>query len=690
MSVPGRVWACLALAGCTAETVAPGRGGVSGLGQVTAGHLVEVFDSQRNYRRAAYDGRGRMEEVGLSVAGGTLHQTRTEYDEADRVVAVTYPEVNGSRLRVAYGYNARGLPATVDGGGVSASLTYTDLGQQKTIAYGNGIVATSEYYDSGQRHRLRTQTTAGGRIMEGRAAPPRGSSEPDLAFPLVLEQQEYQYDALGNLRTQKIDRDGRQVAHRSFSYDVVERLQEAQNVVGMQGQAWHSYTYDAVGNLLSHTSNGATTQNVYADPRHAHAVSSSGGRPFVYDNNGNLTNVSTGRRIEYNEDNYPKVIRDSGAVIATYSYDGDNNRLTRTDRQGKVTTYLGMQVRETLEDSEVVTHYVDVAGTRIAEIKNGAIRYYTHDLLGSTTLVTDSSGAVITAGSYDYEPFGRITTGSTSSTRYTYTGQEYEEPTGYYDYHARLYDPALGRFISPDSVVPDPTNPQALNRYSYVYNNPLRYTDPTGHWPTLPRFRTVADMIAYSNRVGIAYGAIGYSRQTRLDCIARTRGALIAMGLPTPKLYTGPELIASMRGEPYEDPNALPVGVKRSKGYVRIVATNETEFKALFSEHVATTLSERGSVWLGAINCTRSDLRGGHTALVAQDAQGEFVELRTSSFIDSYDRMPGRTASFNWGTTYYFQGSWPTEGTRLVMELHRTALESGIQQEIMLVPDPDP
>jgi len=53
----------------------------------------------------------------------------------------------------------------------------------------------------------------------------------------------------------------------------------------------------------------------------------------------------------------------------------------------------------------------------------------------------------------------------------------------YYDYRARMYDPKIGRFISPDSVVPDEKNPQAWNRFAYVYNSPLRYTDPSGHTP---------------------------------------------------------------------------------------------------------------------------------------------------------------------------------------------------------------
>jgi RHS repeat-associated protein len=64
-----------------------------------------------------------------------------------------------------------------------------------------------------------------------------------------------------------------------------------------------------------------------------------------------------------------------------------------------------------------------------------------------------------------------------------YTGQRWEASLGLYDYRARFYDPTLGRFLQPDPIVPEPGNPQALNRYAYVYNNPLRYTDPTGHCP---------------------------------------------------------------------------------------------------------------------------------------------------------------------------------------------------------------
>jgi len=98
------------------------------------------------------------------------------------------------------------------------------------------------------------------------------------------------------------------------------------------------------------------------------------------------------------------------------------------------------------------------------------------DHRGSTSV---TSGAQ--SGNIKYFPYGATRSGAVS-TAYKFTGQRLDDSTGLYYYGARYYDAALGRFVQADTIVPQPGNPQALNRYSYTLNNPLKYNDPTGHW----------------------------------------------------------------------------------------------------------------------------------------------------------------------------------------------------------------
>jgi RHS repeat-associated protein len=102
------------------------------------------------------------------------------------------------------------------------------------------------------------------------------------------------------------------------------------------------------------------------------------------------------------------------------------------------------------------------------------------DHLGSTSLTTDITGAPV--AETRYLPYGqeRWASGGAVSD-YTYTGQRAEAGFRLMDYNARYYDPGLGRFVSADTVVPQAGNPQALNRYAYTANNPLKYVDPSGN-----------------------------------------------------------------------------------------------------------------------------------------------------------------------------------------------------------------
>jgi RHS repeat-associated protein len=95
-------------------------------------------------------------------------------------------------------------------------------------------------------------------------------------------------------------------------------------------------------------------------------------------------------------------------------------------------------------------------------------------------LITGQDGHEV--GRLFYSPYGSIISRTgTFPTDRLFTGQRWESGLDLYDYRARFYDPLLGRFVSPDTIVPEPGNPQDWNRYSYVTNNPLKFVDPDGH-----------------------------------------------------------------------------------------------------------------------------------------------------------------------------------------------------------------
>jgi RHS repeat-associated protein len=116
-------------------------------------------------------------------------------------------------------------------------------------------------------------------------------------------------------------------------------------------------------------------------------------------------------------------------------------------------------------------------------------RYYAHtDLLGSVERLSNSSKTAVQSLSFDEYGDPRLNnwsdgTPTLSHSRAGYTGHEMDVEYGFINMNARLYDPLLGRFISADPIIPSLYNPQSLNRYSYVLNNPFIYADPSGHYP---------------------------------------------------------------------------------------------------------------------------------------------------------------------------------------------------------------
>jgi RHS repeat-associated protein len=125
--------------------------------------------------------------------------------------------------------------------------------------------------------------------------------------------------------------------------------------------------------------------------------------------------------------------------------------------------------------------YVYAGGQLIAEYKNSTT-YFVHDNnLGSSTILTSLAGAVVDCNAmYPYGEQDTTICTTSNSIWDKFTGYRLDPETGLEYDHARYYNPSLGRFMSADPFAGNVGNPQSMNRYPYVVNNPLRFTDPTG------------------------------------------------------------------------------------------------------------------------------------------------------------------------------------------------------------------
>ncbi|MBI4761327.1 MAG: RHS repeat-associated core domain-containing protein [Chloroflexota bacterium] len=192
----------------------------------------------------------------------------------------------------------------------------------------------------------------------------------------------------------------------------------------------------------------------------------------------------------------------NGVTIAQFTYDGDGRRV-KSVVNGTTIHFVGAHYELT---GSQVTKYYFAGATRIAMRKytvpqSMSVEYFLGDHLGATSITTDANGAK--TSELRYKPWGEIcytwtaslsTTPAYELTKYTYTGQysHMDDPStagvtegfGLMFYNARWYDPSLGRFAQADTIVPTQTQDvQAWDRYAYTSNNPVRYTDPTGHCP---------------------------------------------------------------------------------------------------------------------------------------------------------------------------------------------------------------
>ena len=369
------------------------------LGRVDNG-VVNVYYS--------YDRMGRVTEIDKDIEGDRSRVTSYEFDLAGRVVEMGYPD--GFRVFYDY-YDGTGLLKTVTGSDGVTYAEFTDYdatGRMGRMAHGNGT-ASAYAYDPESKRVTEIQT----------------------------------YDGFGN-----------HVQYRTYEYSRAGDLTDTHTDVGVDPGWAPTLTYD-------YETNGYG-KNMFQ----VASVSTGGpGRTFGYDANGNIVEepymervgYAGTRKIDYNADNMPVRVTSNRYNVWTtvdYAYDGDGARAKKTSG-GNTTYYIGGHFE--IRDGQTVK-YIFAGAIRIAMLRGGGTLYFHKDHQGSTTAVTNQDGNLIER--IEYLPFGALAYHEYLSkdwlVHHRFTDQEWEEETGLYNYNARLYDPIVRRFITPDTIVQNP------------------------------------------------------------------------------------------------------------------------------------------------------------------------------------------------------------------------------------------
>ena len=300
---------------------------------------------------------------------------------------------------------------------------------------------------------------------------------------------------------------GQQSFTRSFQYDSLNRIAQMQETGGNAESCKPasspstpytiSWTIDPWGNRTNQSPSAGTCS--FSQP--VNAKNQFSGGPYQYDAAGNMTYDGI-HTYFYDAENHLVQVDGSslGSVCSTtatacYLYNTDGQRVYKYMSNGANTTsYIygsdGQVVSYTDTSGNWNLTYLHFGGTLLGEYAGTGTYFIHRDHLGSTRLGTDLNHNV--TANYDYLPFGEQLTGGNESL-IKFTGKERDPESGLDNFGARYDSSSMGRFMSPDwSDDPDPIpnadlgNPQTLNLYAYVGNNPVNFTDDDGHDPDGP------------------------------------------------------------------------------------------------------------------------------------------------------------------------------------------------------------
>ncbi len=424
-----------------------------------------------------YNAAPRISKYKYNLSGALVEQ---EYPST-RVVKNEF-ETDGDLSRISGKANTNATERTYANG-----FSYTADGRIERLKLGNGLWESAKF-------NTRLQVTE---LALGHSAGDGG------LWKLAYDYGELNTDGsvnsaknTGNIAKQSLSFNGlAQPFVQTFKYDSVYRLTEARET-NNSNQTWKQvFSYDRFGNRLTHQKFIGTTEIVLDNKTHPTINASTNrlnsGQGYIFDKNGNLTTDAEGRQFIFNGENKQSEVRDiNNVLVGRYFYDGEGKRVKKitydpngVERETTVFVYDGM--------GKLVAEY-----STAPPPQNPTTSYTATDQLGSPRVITNSLGEVISRR--DFMPFGeeinpdgtyRKTTdkyGTVDSVRQRFTGYQKDEETGLDFAEARMYENRHGRFTAVDPLLASgkSANPQTFNRYAYVMNNPLAYTDPSGQCPT--------------------------------------------------------------------------------------------------------------------------------------------------------------------------------------------------------------
>ena len=417
---------------------------------VTHTHTASGKPTRTEMYTYSYNHADRLLKVEHTLGGTKITLADYAYDNLGRLQSKS---LHGSATnKLTYAYNVRGWLTGISGSKFTQNLYYNN--GNGTAKYNGSI--SSMTWKAGNESTVRGyKFTYDGldRMLNATYGETAGISTNANRFSENVTG----YDKNGNIKT--LQRYGQTAAS---GYGLIDNL-----------------TFTLGGNQLTRVDDAVATSAYNNGFEFKDGVKQA--NEYNYDSNGNLTkDLNKGiTNISYNCLNLPSVVTFSDGSTVTYTYAADGTKLKTVHKTGSTTTttdYCGNVVYENGVQKLLLTDegYVTLSDSKY--------HYYLKDHQGNNRVVINQSGTVEETN--HYYPFGGVFASAGNVQPYKYNGKEYDGKKGlnWYDYGARMYDAALGRFMTVDPLA---EKYYPMSPYGYCLNNPIKFIDADGRLPRI-------------------------------------------------------------------------------------------------------------------------------------------------------------------------------------------------------------